>query len=364
MTKTELIHAAGCGGNAAASSVQGESMRDCRRRAGILAAALFAAGLFAAHPAAAHPAAGPPAGPEQGRLKEWIDGVRAEGLRSGISAATLDAALKDFAPIAKVIKNDRNQPEFKLTFRQYLDRVVSKARIVKGRKKLAENAELLKTVSARYRVQPRFIVALWGIETDFGRLAGTYPVIHAVGTLAYDGRRSAYFRRELFAALRIVDDGHITLARMKGSWAGAMGQNQFMPTSFQRFAVDFNGDGRRDIWTTRADVFASSANYLSRSGWRDDQTWGRPVKLPEGFDPGLAGLKIRKPLSEWRAMGLRTASGGPLPNRDLSASVIWPDKTGGPAFLAYHNFRVILKWNRSNYFATAVGRLADQIAAR
>jgi membrane-bound lytic murein transglycosylase B len=297
-------------------------------------------------------------------LGTWIDGVRSEGVRMGISSATIAAALKDFAPIAKVIVNDRRQPEFTMTFAKYIDRVVSSSRVAKGRKKFAENRKLLAEVADRYRVQPRFIVALWGIETDFGRLTGRYPVIHAVATLAYDGRRSAYFRRELFAALRIVDDGHITLAKMKGSWAGAMGQNQFMPTSFANFAVDFDGDGRRDIWTTRADVFASSANYLKKSGWRDDQTWGRQVTLPENFDAAHGGLKVRKPIAEWQALGVRSAGGGDLPARNLTGSVIIPDGAKGPAFLVYGNFRVILKWNRSTYFATAVGRLADRIAAR
>ncbi len=297
-------------------------------------------------------------------LHAWIEGVRTEGERMGISSGTIVAALKGFAPIAKVIDNDRHQPEFTMTFSRYISRVVSAGRIAKGRKKLAENRKLLAEVAAQYRVQPRFIVALWGIETDFGRLTGGYKVIHAVATLAYDGRRGAYFRRELFAALRIIDEGHITLAKMKGSWAGAMGQNQFMPTSFARFAVDFNGDGRRDIWSTRADVFASSANYLNKSGWRYDQTWGRPVILPENFDAELGGLKVRKSIAAWQALGVRSAAGGDLPTRNLTGSVIIPDGVKGPAFLVYENFRVILKWNRSNYFATAVGRLADRIAGR
>ena len=297
-------------------------------------------------------------------LGAWIEGVRSEGVRMGISPGTIEAALKGFTPIAKVIVNDRRQPESTMTFTQYIERVVPAARVATGRKKLAENRKLLAEVAARYGVQPRFVVALWGIETDFGRLTGGYPVVHAVATLAYDGRRSAYFRRELFAALRILDEGHITFAGMKGSWAGAMGQNQFMPTSFTSFAVDFNGDGRRDIWSTRADVFASSANYLKKSGWRDDQTWGRPVILPTNFDAALGGLEVRKSLAEWQALGVRSANGGDLPTRNLRGSVIMPDGAKGPAFLVYDNFRVILKWNRSTYFATAVGRLADRIAAR
>ena len=295
---------------------------------------------------------------------KWLEGVRREGRGKGITEATLDLALADLRPIPRVIELDRRQPEFSLTYDEYMGRVVSPARVRKGRLRLARHADLLAKVEARYGVQPRFVVALWGIETDFGRLSGGFPVIAAVATLAYDGRRSAYFRRELFAALRILDEGHVTLERMTGSWAGAMGQNQFMPTSFARYAVDFDGDGRRDIWTSRADVFASAANYLARSGWRRGETWGHPVAPPEGFDPGLAGLESRRPLGEWRRLGVRLADGHPLPAGDGDASLVLPAGAGGPAFLVRHNFRVLLKWNRSTLFALAVGRLADRIAAK
>ena len=263
-----------------------------------------------------------------------------------------------------MVELDRKQPEFTLTFKQYISRVVPPARIRKGRRKFTENKAQLQRAGRRFGVQPRFIVAFWGIETDFGRHAGGFSVIRALATLAFDGRRSRFFRRQLMHALRILEQGHITPGRMKGSWAGAMGQFQFMPSSFMSFAVDGDGDGRKDIWTNKKDAFASAANYLARSGWKGDQTWGRAVRLPGGFDTKLAGLKIRKPLGEWQKLGLRRAGGGDLPKRQLPASVVLADGPGGPAYLAYNNYRVILKWNRSTFFALAVGKLAEGIAER
>lgn len=294
----------------------------------------------------------------------WLDGLRAEARKRGISQATLDAALTDVSLIERVIELDRKQPEFTLTFQQYMDRVVPERRVRTGRRLLAENRQLLEEVGRKYGVQPRFIVALWGIETDFGRIDGGFPVVDALVTLAYDGRRSDYFRKELLDALTILDEGHIAPDAMKGSWAGAMGQSQFMPSSFRAFAVDHDGDGRKDIWKTRADVFASAANYLSKSGWRDDITWGRPVRLPEGFDPALAGRDTVKTIPQWQKLGVRRIDGRDLPTRPLKASIVLPDGPGGPAFMVYENYGVILKWNRSNYFAIAVGTLADRIAGR
>ena len=295
-------------------------------------------------------------------FEAWLEGVRKEARERGIGESTIVAALSDISPIARVVELDRKQPEFKLSLDQYLARVVSKARVKKGRARLARHRELLREVSAKYRVQPRFLVALWGIETDFGRHLGGFPVIPALASLAYDGRRSAYFRKELFNALTIVDQGHIAARAMMGSWAGAMGQNQFMPSSFLRYAVDYDGDGRRDIWGTHGDIFASSANYLSQVGWRGDQTWGRRVILPEGFDRSLAGLKIRKGLNDWQRLGVRRPDGSDLPRRNLRSSILLPGGANGPPYVVYDNFRAILRWNRSNLFATAVGSLADRIA--
>jgi len=294
---------------------------------------------------------------------EWLQELRTEALQQGIGRQTLEAALTGIEPIPRVIELDRRQAEFTLTFQQYRERVVSQARIDMGRRLLAENRELLAEVSKKYGVQPRFIVALWGIETDFGRITGDFLIVNSLATLAYDGRRNKFFRGELLNALKILDEGHISPQAMKGSWAGAMGQSQFMPSSFITFAVDHDGDGRRDIWNTRADVFASAANYLTRSGWRDDQTWGRAVRLPSGFNQSLTGVDTRKPIGQWQALGVRLPDGSALPARQLPASIIIPEN-GNPAvaFLVYQNFRTTLKWNRSNYFALAVGLLSDAIA--
>jgi membrane-bound lytic murein transglycosylase B len=300
---------------------------------------------------------------ERPSFQAWVTDVRLEAKGKGISQATLDAAFTDLTPIPKVIELDRNQPEFKLTLEQYLDRVVTQTRVASGRKNLSRHKTLLADVSQRYGVGERFIVALWGIETSFGQRTGKFPVIDAVATLAYDGRRSRFFRKELFHALQILEARHISAEEMLGSWAGAMGQFQFMPSSFQSYAVDYEGDGCIDIWNNLGDAFASAANYLSRSGWVKDQIWGREVRLPEPFDPALIGLNVRKHLSEWHEMGLVLVDGRNLPSKpDLSASVVAPDGIKGRTFVVYNNYRVFLRWNRSHYFAVAASTLADRIA--
>jgi len=353
-----------------------------RRMNAVLVVAMVAALVQTPAPSgparAAEPATGGgAAAADGGDFAEWIKGVYEEGLSRGISKATLDAALDGVAPLRRVVELDRRQPEFTQTFRQYIEARVSAWRVEAGRDRLRRHEGMLREIGARYGVQPRFIVALWGIETNFGNNTGGFPVIQALATLAYDGRRSVYFRRELFNALEIIDAGHVAAGEMKGSWAGAMGQNQFMPSSFLTFAVDHDGDGRRDIWGTLADVFASTANYLSRVGWRGDQTWGREVTLPPGFaeealpslmpaDPpsgcrALRSLSVEKTLPEWAALGVRRADGGPLPARELAASLVVPEGPDGPAFLVYDNFRATLKWNCSVLFAASVGILADRL---
>lgn len=295
---------------------------------------------------------------------QWREGVRSEALGLGISAQTFDRAFAGIEPIPRIIELDRSQPETTITFAQYLERVVPDSRVAKGRELLAAHQDILAPIGREYGVPPRFIVALWGIETNFGQYLGGFPVIGALATLAHDGRRSDYFRQELLHALRILEDGHIVPEAMVGSWAGAMGQSQFMPSSFVRYAVDHDGDGRRDIWTTQADVFASAANYLVQAGWRTGETWGRQVRLPAGFDPALAGLETTKTIADWQALGLRRADGGDLPRADISGSVVTPGGEEGPAYLVYDNYRTIMRWNRSFYFATAVGTLADRIGGR
>jgi membrane-bound lytic murein transglycosylase B len=215
-------------------------------------------------------------------------------------------------------------------------------------------------VAADFGVQARFIVALWAVETDFGRFTGGFDLVPALATLAYEGRRADLFASELIEALRIIDRGEAPPKGLKGSWAGAMGQSQFMPSSFNRMAVDYDGDGRRDIWSSQPDVFASMANYLRQSGWNGQQTWGRAVRIPAGLETD-AGLAISRPLADWQKLGIRLPDGGALPQVAMNASLILPDGAGGSAFLVYDNYRVLMQWNRSTYFATSIGLLADMI---
>jgi membrane-bound lytic murein transglycosylase B len=296
--------------------------------------------------------------------------LRAEAAADGIREDILSEALDGLQPIRRVIQLDRAQPEFTITFQQYLDRVVPQFRIDRARTKRAENRELLDSVEDKIGVPSHFIVALWGIETDFGRITGGFKVIRALATLAFDDRRAKFFRRELLAALQILNEGHIAPADMVGSWAGAMGQAQLMPTSFVAYSVDFDGDGRRDVWNSKADVFGSAANFLKTEGWLTDETWGFEVRLPDGLDAEtwaskveLLGLKVKKPVAEWQALGLRLEGGGDLPDPGYEVSVLHPDQGAERAFLIFENFRNILKWNRSNNFALAVGLLADAIEA-
>jgi membrane-bound lytic murein transglycosylase B len=294
----------------------------------------------------------------------WLKAFRKDAEGQGISTHTLNLALANLEPIPHVIELDRKQPEFTLTFAEYIARVVPETRVERGRELLEENRALLEKIASKYNVQPQFIVALWGIESDYGRIMGDFPVIPSLATLAYDGRRSAYFRGELIVALRILDHGFIDIDTMRGSWAGAMGQNQFMPSSYLHYAVDFDGKGHRDIWNNRADVFASTANFLSQLGWRGGEPWGHEVLLPPNFDTKLADLAISKPGSEWEGLGVHRIDGRPLADPARAASIVLPGGEGGPAYLVYDNYRAIMKWNRSTYFATAVGLLADRIAGQ
>ncbi len=294
----------------------------------------------------------------------WLSYFRIEAQQKGISQETLSAALTGLTPNQKVIELDGKQPEKKWTFAEYRARVINQARIDKGRRMMAEHADLLNQMSEKYGVQPQYIVALWGIETSYGENFGNFEIIRSLATLAWHGRRASFFRKELMDALKILDEGHISLAAMKGSWAGAMGHNQFMPSSFRSFAQDGNGDGRKDIWSSLPDVFASTANYLSRSGWKDGERWGRAVKLPKGFTESMSGLEKGRTLAEWRAAGVTLPDGQALPVVEgMKAYVIIPDGVAGPAYLVYDNYRTIMKWNRSTYFATSVGLIADAIAS-
>ena len=306
------------------------------------------------------------AGPTWGQgadpaFETWKSALKAEALSRGITESTFDSAFEGVQPIPRIIELDRRQPEFTLTFWNYMDRLVTDTRVTRGREMLRTHADLLAGIERKYGVQPRFLVAFWGLETNFGDNVGDFPVIAALATLAYDERRSAFFRSHLFDALKILQDGHITADRMVGSWAGAMGQVQFMPETFRRYAVDHTGDGRRDIWQSLPDAFASAANFLSALGWDGTKTWGREVRLPADFDWQLAARGTRLPLAEWSKKGVRRMDGGALPNVDIDAAVVLPGGHRGPAFLIYPNFRAIMGWNPSRFYAVAVGHLADRI---
>lgn len=307
-------------------------------------------------------------------FQEWLTALIVEAREQGVREEIIEQALSAVTPIPQVIDNDRNQAEFKETFEEYLVKRVTPWRIDTGRARLRENRELLTRVGEQYGVDPRFIVAFWGVETNFGSFTGGTDVIRALVTLAYDPRRATYFRRELLSALQILNEGHITHADMKGSWAGAMGQSQFMPSSFLQYAQDFDGDGKRDIWNSKADVFASIAQYLKAANWDDAQTWGRKVKLPADYharaeqwrqpptDYSCSVLRnhtVQLPLQQWQEIGVRRADGADLPTNDLLASIVLPDGEGGRAFLTYGNFRTILSYNCANNYALSIGHLAD-----
>jgi membrane-bound lytic murein transglycosylase B len=292
-------------------------------------------------------------------FQTWVEGLRQEALGLGISASTLDAALAGLEPISGIIELDRRQPEFTRTFSDYLARTVPEERVKTGQRMYHENRALLQEISAKYGVEPHYLVALWAIESDFGRFPGKYSVVGALATLAFDGRRSSFFRKELLEALAIMDQYDLPPEAMTASWAGAMGQVQFMPTTYRNFAVDWDGDGRPDIWNSRADAFASAANYLARSGWKHGGGWGTPVRLPPRFNSALAHLETRKPLKEWRKLGIKDVQG----QGDTVASLVLPEGPDGPAFLVYENFRTLLRWNRSVNFALAVAQLSERIGS-
>jgi len=293
---------------------------------------------------------------------KWLADLRAEAALLGISASTL-AALDNIAPLERVLELDNSQPEFVQTFTRYIELRVTPGQVSRGQQLLQQHRVLLDEVRQRYDVQPHYLAAFWAIESNFGRATGGFSVLEALATLAYDPRRSEFFRRELLTALRIIDDGHIAPERMSGSWAGAMGQLQFLPSVFDRYGVDGDGDGRIDIWNSLPDVFHSAANFLSQSGWRGDQRWGREVLLPDNFDYRQSGTGVRKPLDEWRGMGVTTLDGNPFPVvAGMEASVILPAGANGPAFLAYGNFRATMAYNPSTFYALTVGHLADRFA--
>jgi membrane-bound lytic murein transglycosylase B len=293
----------------------------------------------------------------------WLSQVKQEALADGISPAIIDAAFADVHEPSRQVKGlAHSQPEHRLTYSKYRNSRVDSYRIAIGRKEYKKNQALLEKIGREYGVDPYFIVSFWGMETSYGSYMGNFPVIKSLATLAYDSSRPEFFRKELFIALRILNDGHVSLQKFKGEWAGASGQPQFLPSSWVRYAVDYDGDGRKDIWDSKPDVFASIANYMKINGWQAGEPWAIYVKLPPKFDRTLEGKAIIKPVSEWNALGVRTEDGKPLPHQELQASIVEPN--GGPVFLAYPNYKMILRYNNSIYYAGAIGYLADQIGQR
>jgi len=291
----------------------------------------------------------------------WLQGLEQSAIEAGIAPEVVHAALDTTEPDERVIELDQKQPEKTVTFDHYAHHIVSPERVAQGQRLLDDYADVLDGVSRRTGVPPQVIVALWGIESSFGHDSGHYNIVNSLATLAYEGRRADFFRKELLDALRILDQEHIPASSLRGSWAGAMGQCQFMPSTYLRYAADGDGDGRRDIWNNTSDVFDSIAHYLAAEGWDADLTWGREVELEQDISADDIGLDHKHPLAEWAAKGVRSLGGGALPKRDLEASLVQPDGADGRSFLVYDNFRALMRWNRSTYFATAVGLLADRM---
>ncbi len=308
-------------------------------------------------------------------FEQYVSDLKQEAVSKGFSTEFVNNTLKDLRYLKRVVKADKNQPEFKETLDTYLPKRVPEWKVNRARAAYKDNLPLLTRISKEFGVQPRFIVSLWALETNFGRIQGKMPIIDSLVTLSYDGRREAFFKKQLWASLTILQQGHISHEKFLGSWAGAMGQCQFIPTSFLAYAADGDGDGKKDIWNNKADVFASIANYLRSEGWTNNKTWGRQVKLPEGFDKSLImpkGSKGRKQwlanwqgaqrkLSDWSALGVTRMDGSVLPKVDINAVLITPDDAKGRVYLAYDNYKSLMHWNRSYYFVTSVGSLADRI---
>jgi membrane-bound lytic murein transglycosylase B len=296
----------------------------------------------------------------QAGLDAWIQDFRPRALAAGVPAATFDAAMRGVAFNAKVVERDRNQNEFTKTVWDYLDTAVSEDRVALGIKALTKNRALLERIEAEYGVEKEIVVAIWGLESAYGTYRGDLPVLGSLATLAYDGRRAAFFEGELIAGLRIVADGHV--AEFTGSWAGASGHTQFMPSSWERFAVDFDGDGKRNLWgNDPGDALASTANYLRHWGWTTGQPWGLEVTLPAGFDHDQTTERVIKPVAAWQALGVRTAAGGDLPDHG-PGSILLPGGARGAAFLIFPNFQVIERYNTADAYVVAIGSLADRLA--
>jgi membrane-bound lytic murein transglycosylase B len=296
-------------------------------------------------------------------FEQYLVDLKLQAIEQGYTSEFVDQVFEGVSYRKKTVTADKNQPETKLTLDKYLATRVPDWKVKKAVDLMAQHQVLLDQVEQQFGVQKRFIVALWGNESNFGNIMGKHSVINSLVTLAYDGRREAMFKKQLFAALKILQQGHVELGNFVGSWAGAMGQSQFMPTSFLDYAIDFDNDGRKDIWNNKADVFASIANFLKSEGWSNHITWGRQVSVPDDFDFSLAGLKSssKRLLADWHGLGVRRYDGRNLPNLPIKGSLITPDGKTGRIYLVYENFHTLMKWNRSSYFGVSVSYLSDRI---
>lgn len=296
--------------------------------------------------------------PTEESFSQWCQRFRAEALAAGIEASVLDRAFDGLQPDPDVVASDRSQPEFSRPVWEYLEGALSLPRVSIGQRLLKQYDALLNRIELQYGVNRNVVVAIWGMESSFGRNIGNKSVIRSLATLAHEGRRPEFAKSQLLAALKILQNGDISLERMQGSWAGAMGQTQFIPTTYQDYAVDFDGDGRRDIWDSVADALASTAHYLQASGWDNRHTWGFEVHLPKNFDYALADPEVRKPLTDWRRLGVIIPS---LPGQDAAlGTLVLPAGYRGPAFLVLDNFRAVLKYNNSTSYALAINLLAER----
>jgi membrane-bound lytic murein transglycosylase B len=295
----------------------------------------------------------------QAGLEAWVEAFRPRALAAGVPAATFDAALRGVEFNPKVVERDRNQNEFSKTIWDYLDTAVSEDRVALGIKAMAKHRALLDRIAAEYGVEAEILAAVWGLESAYGTYRGDLPVLGSLATLAYDGRRAAFFEAELIAALKIVAGGHVQT--FTGSWAGASGHTQFMPSSWENFAVDFDGDGKRNLWgDDPGDALASTANYLRHWGWTTGQPWGLEVTLPDGFDYDQTTERVVKPVADWQAMGIRTATGADLPDHG-PGSILLPGGHRGAAFLIFPNFQVIEHYNTADAYIIGIGHLADRL---
>ena len=296
-------------------------------------------------------------------FEAFLDGVRSEARRNGVSGPILDRALAGLRPSQRVLELDRRQPEFTLTWEQYRDGRLSQTRIDGGKRAFSDNRATLDAVSRRFKVSPRVVVAIWGLETNYGGFTGNFKnVIEALGHAGLGWPAQQLLPQRADGRVQVLQGGHVSPERMRGSWAGAMGHPQFMPSNFDRLAVDMDGDGHRDIWDSRPDALGSIANYLARSGWREEELWGREVALPSGFNAGEARRENTRPLRDWAGAGVRRSDGGPLPAIEMQAAILLPGGAGGQAFAVYPNFNVIRRYNPSDYYALVVGMLSDQVA--